>query len=256
MSKKNSDNIKGIIFDLGYTLIEYFNCDWAQVNLKAKQTAYNKLLSLNVQLPGFAQFDSQYEFLKEESRRSAFDAMRGWKITSVIEDIFKEYKLNDPEGLAQIFVESFYEPGRDVMHVYQESLDTLALLKSRGYKLGVISNTNFPGYLHESDLERFGLMPFFDFMIFSSEFGWRKPHRKIFEEGVHLMDFPPADIVYVGDRFKMDALGARDVGMQPIVKYCGKREYPDPMPDNILMICNINDITDLLPETAKLHTTL
>ena len=56
----------------------------------------------------------------------------------------KEYKLNDPGGLAQIFVESFYEAGRDVMHVYQESLDTLALLKSRGYKLGVISNTNFP----------------------------------------------------------------------------------------------------------------
>lgn len=256
MPKNKLHNIKGVIFDLGYTLIEYHNCDWTEINLKAKQTAYNKLLSLNVQLPGFEQFDFRYELLKEEYRRSAFDAMKGWKITSVLEDIFMEYKLKDPDGTARIFMESFYGSVEGVMHVYQESIETLAHLKNRGYKLGVISNTNFPGYLHESDLERFGLMRFFDFTIFSSEFGWRKPHRKIFEKGVRLMDFPPRDIVYVGDRFKMDVLGARAIGMQSITKYCSKREYPNLMPENIPMIYKINEISGLLSKTAKLHTSL
>ncbi len=138
MPKKNLHNIKGVIFDLGYTLIEYKNCDWAEVNMRAKKTAYDNLLKLDVQLPGFEQFDSRYELLKEESRRFAFDATRGWKITSVLEDLFEEYKLNDPDGFARIFVESFYESGREVILVNQGSLDTLALLKSRSYKVGII----------------------------------------------------------------------------------------------------------------------
>ena len=90
MRKINLRNIKAIIFDLGYTLFEYKNHDWAEVNLRAKITTYNKLLSLNVQLHGFKQFDSQYDLLKEKSRRSAFDTMRGWQIPSVLEDMFKE----------------------------------------------------------------------------------------------------------------------------------------------------------------------
>ncbi len=256
MQKTNLQNIKGIVFDLGFTLVEYRNPNWPEINLKAKKAAYNRLSNMNVQLPPFEQFDSGYELLKEAYRRSAFEAMKGWKITDVLEDILHEFELNNPKELARIFVELFYASGRDVMYVDKGSVETLKLLKNRNYKIGIISNTNFPGYLHEDDLERFGLKPYFDFTVFSSEFGWRKPHRKIFEEGIRLMGFLPSEIMYVGDRYNMDALGSGKVGMQPVVKYCGKREYPDPMPDDIPMIYNIEEIISLLPEKADRHTTL
>ncbi len=256
MHKINLQNIKGVVFDLGFTLVEYRNPNWPEINLKAKKAAYNRLSNINVQLPPFEQFDSSFEFIKEEYRRSAFEAMKGWKITDVLEDLFNEYESNNPEELAQIFIKSFYAPGRDVMYVNKGSIDTLKLLRDCGYKMGIISNTNFPGYLIEDDMERFGLKSFFDFTIFSSEFGRRKPHRKIFEEGIRLMRFSPFEIMYVGDRYNMDALGSRAVGMQPILKYCGKRDYPDPMPDDIPMIYNIEEIISLLPEKANRNTTL
>ena len=49
--------------------------------------------------------------------------------------------------------------------------------------LGVVSNFVYEGKLEEM-LDQFGLLKHFGFVISSVEFGWRKPHRKIYEGGI------------------------------------------------------------------------
>lgn len=252
MQKKIFENIKGVLFDLGYTLIEYEKENWSEINLNSKKAAYSSLKDLKLPLPPFEQFNARYEHLKEEFRRSAFDDRKGWKITDVLSTQLAEYKIDNPEKYALMFVEFFHESARDIMYVEDDTFHTLKHLKANGIKTGVLSNTIQPGKFYEKDLERLGLLPFFDFTIFSSEFGWRKPHPKIFKEGIRLIGLKSSEIIYVGDRFNMDALGSKAVGLNAVVKYCGKREYPDPMPENIPMIYNISELLHFLNERNRL----
>ena len=87
----------------------------------------------------------------------------------------------------------FHDATLDLVSVYDDSLATLGALPRRGIKLGLISNTVWPGRLHTRDLQRFGLDPFFDVLTYSSEHPHTKPHPAIFRDTLdRLGGIPPA----------------------------------------------------------------
>lgn len=245
MSITYSD-IKGVIFDLGYTLIEYKNGSWPEVNAKAKKFAYEKLTSLNINLPDFDAFDHRYETIKEKYRAAAFEKMEGWKVNHVLNDVLSEYEIKDPGEYADCFVEALFSFTRSFITVPESTVRVLYQLKKNGYRTGVISNTIFPGYLHDRDLDFFGIASCLDFRIYSSEFGRRKPHREIFAAGLEKIGLPSSQVAYVGDRFDMDARGAQQAGLIPIIKFCEKEKYPEPLPSDIAIIYHIPELLELL----------
>ena len=78
------------------------------------------------------------------------------------------------------------------------------------YKLGVISNNfgNTRGWCDE-----YQLSPLFDVIIDSTVFGIAKPDPKIFEAALSKLGVAPAEAIYVGDSYKADMVGAKNVGM-------------------------------------------
>ena len=60
----------------------------------------------------------------------------------------------------------------------------LEALRSRGLKLGLVSNAFDPAWLLHRDLEQMGIAERMDFAVFSSELGKRKPHPEIFERAL------------------------------------------------------------------------
>lgn len=244
-------NIKGIIFDLGYTLIDYKESGWPEIRQEALESGYSKLRSYNIDLPDFDTFVSEYHTRKEDYRIRAYDSMLGWKITDAVRELLDEFKINDSSRFSQIFIESVYLIERKQMIVDKGITDTLKTLKNRKYKIGIISNTIYPAFLHEKDLERFGWKGYFDFQIYSSHEKYRKPHPSIFETGIKQMSLPAEKIIYVGDRYRMDALGSQKAGLIPVIKYCKKQSYPSPWPKNIPLILNISELPDLLGNLPK-----
>ena len=67
------------------------------------------------------------------------------------------------------------------MQVASTSVALLEALRNRGLKTGLVSNATDPGWLLRADLERQGLAPYLDAVVFSSELGKRKPHPAIYE---------------------------------------------------------------------------
>ena len=65
MHKINLQNIKGVVFDLGFTLVEYRNPNWPEINLKAKKAAYNRLSNINVHYIASRRIKRFYENLRE-----------------------------------------------------------------------------------------------------------------------------------------------------------------------------------------------
>ncbi|MGW4245863.1 HAD family hydrolase [Nocardia sp. NPDC004722] len=95
---------------------------------------------------------------------------------------------------------------------FPEVASALGVLDGR-FGLGVVSNASQPYQVGK--LRRVGLLRHFEETILcSDEFGSPKPDPEIFHAGCAMLGLPPQQVAYVGDRYDVDALGARDAGLR------------------------------------------
>ena len=101
--------------------------------------------------------------------------------------------------------------GPSAFDTYADVESTLQYLKGKGVALAVISNWHC-GLAHfVSDL---GLMPYFDHVVGSADYGFAKPDRRIFAKASNLLGVEPSQILHVGDSYEADYMGGRDAGFQ------------------------------------------
>lgn len=96
----------------------------------------------------------------------------------------------------------------------QEAVAVVSQLQAQGYKLGLISNTLFPGVSIDGALQKEGLLDFFPVRVYSSDVGFMKPHRQIFRTALDRMGVRPERALYVGDQMVKDVKGSARVGMR------------------------------------------
>jgi putative hydrolase of the HAD superfamily len=94
--------------------------------------------------------------------------------------------------------------------------EVLDILEKHEIKTGIISNTGYTGAVLEEELVKHDLAHRFSFLIASADYGFRKPHRRIFEVAVRKMNLKPGDIWFVGDKLEYDVKGAIDYGLYPV----------------------------------------
>ncbi len=99
-------------------------------------------------------------------------------------------------------------------HVPPGTDDLLSTLEERGYRLGVISNSD--GRV-QSILDRTGLLLHFSAVIDSHVVGVEKPDAAIFHMGAAALASDPARCLYIGDMFHIDVVGARGAGFFPVL---------------------------------------
>jgi putative hydrolase of the HAD superfamily len=92
--------------------------------------------------------------------------------------------------------------------------EALADLRRRGHRLGVITNWDSSA---RKLLAEHGLDGFFEQVVVSSEVGCEKPDRRIFDLAMAAAGVRPAECLYVGDNYYLDAVGARGAGMHALV---------------------------------------
>jgi len=243
-------NIKGIIFDLGSTLIEFESRAWNEITIEGQKLAYDLLAKNNSNLPEFDIFNDRLEEIKAEFRAHAVSTLEEWRSQVAFEKLLTELKVEKAAELSGHCMDAFYNYVREGIVTCDGAEETLRELRFRGYRIGLISNTIFPIHQHELDLDNFGLMPYIGFRIYSSEFGYRKPHPEIYREGLKRIDLPPEETLFVGDRYYEDVEGPQKAGMLAILKYRANRDYPDPMPEGFPVIEKISELLSLLkPES-------
>jgi putative hydrolase of the HAD superfamily len=120
-----------------------------------------------------------------------------------------------------------------------EALPLLERLQQRDFRLGVISNwsADLPDYLEE-----LGLAHCFEVVIASEAVGAQKPHREIFLRALAATKCPPRRAVHVGDDYWADVVGARSIGIHPVL-IDRHRETADP---DCTTITRLRDLEPLL----------
>ena len=95
--------------------------------------------------------------------------------------------------------------------------ELLAELKSRGFRVGLISNTGrTPGYALRRVLDALGLAAHIDVMVFSNEVGQCKPQTSIFEELRRGLGVDYSEMMFIGDNLYADVHGAQRMGMRGV----------------------------------------
>lgn len=98
-----------------------------------------------------------------------------------------------------------------------EALLVLHLLRARGLRTAMLTNTNWPRAWHERWLARDGLLDLFDARIYTNDLPFIKPHPGAFQTVVGALGIgDAADAVYVGDRPINDIWGAQQAGLRTI----------------------------------------
>jgi HAD superfamily hydrolase (TIGR01549 family) len=96
-----------------------------------------------------------------------------------------------------------------------DAIDTLRELKSRGLKIGVLSNTIWPRRRHEEIFARDGVHELIDGAVYTSEIPQTKPHPEAFLAAMRAVGVSePSRCLFVGDRLFDDVWGAQNVGMR------------------------------------------
>ena len=99
-----------------------------------------------------------------------------------------------------------------------DAAGVLEAVRNRGYKIGLISNTGrSPGSALRQLLDSYGVLKFFDAMVFSNEVKRRKPDRTIFDRAAYLLGAENDAVVHVGDNPEADYWGAKNAGMHAIL---------------------------------------
>ena len=99
-------------------------------------------------------------------------------------------------------------------------------LRSKGYRLGLVSNTvGEPGRYLQRVCDRLGLGRFLEVWAWSDELPWTKPSPQIFHWCLSRLGVDPASAVHVGDGAS-DVGGAIAAGMRGAVLYEGLSDYP------------------------------
>ena len=106
----------------------------------------------------------------------------------------------------------FYQPRW--YRLYPETKETLQALKNHGHRLGIISNNNDD--LHKQ-LNMLELSEYFDSITYSQEAGANKPDPTIFQLALKRAGCSPIQALHVGDSYEKDILGARKIGITPIL---------------------------------------
>ena len=98
--------------------------------------------------------------------------------------------------------------------IAEQAVQTLTSLKDKNYRLAVLSNNDsrLRSVLRELQVDHL-----FEHLFISSELGFEKPQREIFQAVEETLQVNPQEIMHLGDSYSRDYLGAQESDWNPVL---------------------------------------
>jgi putative hydrolase of the HAD superfamily len=209
--------IRAVLFDLGNTLVSYYQPTDFMPTLRRSLDAC--LLTLgHAPLSREAQTELVHQALDLNQERADLAV---WPLEERLRVLFRHYTREptiDTE-LAERLSQAFLQPIFATAFVSKDALPLLMGLKRRGVKTAIVSNTPWgsSGRIWRTELGRHGLLAAVDAIVFCRDVGWRKPHPSPFRRALEMLGVPAKEAAFVGDDPVWDIEGADGAGLLPIL---------------------------------------
>ena len=202
--------IKGMLFDLNGTVIDIYT---SESDDQIYRTVSNFLDYYRIKIPPQILKEEYFSILRQQKKESP-EAFPEFDVIKLFSEVIKKYSSEeslsvDPATIATIFRAA----GRYKLEPYDGVVPTLQKL-SEEYPMGAVSDGQAIWALPE--LHSTGLDKFFQFTVVSSDYGFRKPERKMYELALQKLNLPPEEVIFVGNDMYRDVFGAHEMGMKTV----------------------------------------
>lgn len=126
--------------------------------------------------------------------------------------VISEFINKDPKKIKAHLERDFYslwEKSFRIIKPFHGMKEALLELTEQGYPLGALSD--FPV---GDKLSILGVEKLFSCAVSAEDAGYLKPHREPFMLLSEALGFPPEEILYIGNSYSKDILGAKAAGMK------------------------------------------
>lgn len=243
-------NVKAIIFDLNGTLINIHTDEGCE---EIYRGISHFLTYQGVRVHRWDLRDEYYEIM--DAQRSAstedfpeFDAVALWR----------EFLQRRPEAcqalpeeklrvLPLVLAEMYRGISRFRLRLYPEVKSILDELAGR-YRLAALSDAQSAWAVPE--MRALGIEHYFNPVIVSGDYGFRKPDRRIFRAALNGLGLEPCNVLFVGNDMFRDVYGAKQLDLKTIYfsSNQGRNRSERAEPDYV-----IHQFADLLKAIAFLE---
>ena len=206
--------IRGVIFDLGSTLI-YFDGEWNQVwqdSLKELETALRETGTRAVP----RRLTDEFARRMEAYRRDRLDDHQELTTASILIETLTA--LGEPvpnDSIVQAALARMYAHSERFWKPVPGLDSTLEELQKLNLRMGLLSNAGDEANVQRL-IDRAGIRSYLDPILISAALGVRKPSREPFDLILSQWGLRPTQVVMVGDRLDQDILGAQRAGLHQI----------------------------------------
>lgn len=202
--------VDAVLFDWGGTLSEFVSIDVVDVwRLAARSVDPEREDEVTLAL---------YEAEARLWARTEGDMTAG-RLADIVADALDVLGVEAAEALVAAAHDGHLEAWEPHIRHDPHAGTVLAALRDRGVKVGLLSNTHWPGEFHDRLLERDGLGSLLDARCYTSDMAWMKPHPEAFGHALSAVGVDdPTRAVFVGDRPYDDVHGAKQLGMKAVLR--------------------------------------
>jgi len=196
-------NITAILFDLDNTLYDH---NKAQNNIMLKVTKQYPELFKNINDEAIIGAFHKADLIAIDEFNS------GISLNNVRLDRTKrflnslEINVDISEEITCKYIQSYHTVIFPI-----DSAEKVIQSLSNKYKLGIV--TNGSPEMQMFKLNALNILKYLGCKIFSEGLGVRKPDPEIFLAAIKVLNISPANCMFVGDSYKDDVIGAKNVGM-------------------------------------------
>jgi putative hydrolase of the HAD superfamily len=237
----NPQSIRAIFFDVGFTLL----APHPSVMEIALAACLRQGVAIDVNCLRQQQRRAE-AYLRSSSRAQPWTWSDETAINAIWTSYFTEMLTpclrDQPDLLAACVretVRAFDDAGNYAL--YPDVLPCLRALHERELTLGVISDW---GVSLSLILRHHDLIPFFDFAVISAQSRRAKPDPQLFQTALERANAIPDYTLHIGDSYVLDVLGARSVGITPVL--LDRRKAYDTAQLDCLVATSLYDLLDWL----------
>jgi 2-haloalkanoic acid dehalogenase type II len=199
-----------LLFDLGGTLM-HAGGDWSPILQAGDQALSQRLAEHHITLESSVFRKRIHEYYAQRDKD-----FQETTYHFVLRELLTELGHADvDEFILRSALDALFSLTQKNWHLESDSLETIKLLKSQDYRLGILSNAGDDQDV-QALVEGFGIRPYFDFVLTSAACFYRKPHQRAFELALAHWNIAPTEAIMIGDSLEADIQGAQALSMKTI----------------------------------------
>jgi len=198
--------IEAVLFDIYGTLVDIHTNEHRD---DAFESLSRFLEYRRVFIPGKELKELYFDHINQQIARSR-ERHPEVDVVRAFGHVLRERGKTTDRYLTMLSTQLYRSLSREHMQLYEDTFWTLNEFRKQ-FRLGIVSDAQ--RVFCKPELRTLRLENFFEALVISSDYGFRKPDPRLFHIALAALDVSASEAAYIGNRYETDLVGAKEAGL-------------------------------------------